>query len=328
MTKRLRVGLIGAGNIAQVAQLPSLSRRDEDVTIAGLVTQTSSSSERNLQRWPIEAAYGSTAEMIRDARLDAVMVLTPRALHFRDVRLALDHDLDVFCEKPLAATSEQCEELATLAQERARVLMVNFNRRYAAGYRAARDAFGPEGPSIVVAQKNRKGSEYRATFENAIHMVDLLRFFCGEPAEVHAHYVGSDEYREAGLTALVKFESGAVGTVVGAREAGGWDERLEAFGGMRSARVIAPNEWAITEDNIERSYSQVRSSFGWATATDAFGFAAAVDDFIACVQSRATPVSDGVSAWRTQLLLEQILRSAGLPVTDQNDVQWSSHAVK
>ena len=35
------------------------------------------------------------------------------------------------------------------------------------------------GATFCVAQKNRAGSEYRATFENAIHMVDLLRWYCG-----------------------------------------------------------------------------------------------------------------------------------------------------
>lgn len=327
MTEKLRIGLLGAGNIAQVAQLPSLSRH-RDVVIAGLVTRTRESAEVNMARWPIEAAYASAGEMFRQASLDAVMVLTPRTSHFEDVRIALAHDLDVFCEKPLSSTSEQCEELASLAKERSRVLMVNFNRRYAPGYRAAKEAFGAEGPNVVVAQKNRRGSEYRASFENAIHMVDLLRYFCGEAAEVTAHYTGDDKYREAGLTALVKFESGALGTLVGAREAGGWDERLEAYGGMRSARVVAPNEWSVTEDGVESSHSQVRSSFGWATATDAFGFSAAVDEFLESIVTRQAPLSDGVSAWRTQLLLERILRAAGLPVADEEGVEWSSHAVK
>lgn len=327
MTEKLRIGLIGAGNIAQVAQLPSLSRR-EDVVIAGVVTRTPESAQKNLARWPIAAAYKSAAEMISDAALDAVMVLTPRGSHFDDVRVALHHDLDVFCEKPLSSTSEQCEELVSLAREKSRVLMVNFNRRYAPGYRAAKEAFGPQGPNVVVAQKNRRGSEYRASFENAIHMIDLLRFFCGEAAEVTAHYTGDDPYHEAGLTALVKFESGALGTVVGAREAGGWDERLEAYGGMCSARVLAPNDWSITKDGVESSYSQVRSSFGWATATDAFGFSTAVDEFLDSMLTRQTPSSDGVSAWRTQLLLERILRAAGLPDADEAGVEWASHAVK
>ena len=75
--------------------------------------------------------------------------------------------------------------------------MVDFNRRYAPVYVAGRAAFGAEpARRFCVAQKNRPGSEYRATFENAIHMVDLLRWYCGgEPVDVTAHAAGEDRGR-------------------------------------------------------------------------------------------------------------------------------------
>lgn len=53
--------------------------------------------------------------------------------------------------------------------------MVAFNRRYAEVYATAH-ARTAGNVQFCVAQKNRRGSEYRATLENAIHMVDLLRW--------------------------------------------------------------------------------------------------------------------------------------------------------
>ena len=49
--------------------------------------------------------------------------------------------------------------------------MVNFNRRFSPLYLAAKQAFTSGPPQFVVAQKNRAGTEYRATFENAIARV-------------------------------------------------------------------------------------------------------------------------------------------------------------
>jgi len=74
----MRVGLIGAGNVAQMAQLPTLATRP-DVTLAGLVTRTPETAEANLRRWPIARTYATAAEMLESATLDAIFVLkSPR----------------------------------------------------------------------------------------------------------------------------------------------------------------------------------------------------------------------------------------------------------
>jgi virulence factor len=98
-TSPLRIGMVGAGQIAQVAQLPALARRD-DVEIQGVVTRTETSADRNLRRWPIRRSFADAESMIRNEHLDALFVLTPRASHDKYVRLGLESDLDVFCEKP------------------------------------------------------------------------------------------------------------------------------------------------------------------------------------------------------------------------------------
>jgi virulence factor len=206
--------------------------------------------------------------------------------------------------------------------------MVGFNRRYAPAYLEAKRAFDGQSPQIVVAQKNRRGSEYRATFENAIHLVDLLRFFCGEPVAVQAHTIANNPYEEDGFVGVVTFESQAIGTLIAARTAGSWEERLDAYRGFVSAHVDAPNTCSLVQDGICSTYDAVPSAFGWATATAAFGFDAAVDELLECVRSRRAPESDGTSAARTQHLLERLLEAAGLPTEDRPGATWTSHATR
>ena len=261
-TNPIRVGLVGAGAIAQVAQLPALATHP-DVEIAGVVTRSEDSARRNLRRWPIDASYGSVEAMIEAAHLDALFVLTPKHDHVRFVEVGLRSGLDVFCEKPLATTAFQASELAQLAEESGQLLMVGFNRRYAEVYRRAYDQLNGKQIRFCVAQKNRPGSEYRATLENAIHMVDLLRWFCGEATDIAAHSVASEPYEEEGTMALIRFDTGAIGTLVAARCAGEWDERLDLYGGMTSLRVTAPDQLATSADGVTSLVEMRPRASGW-----------------------------------------------------------------
>jgi virulence factor len=319
-TREIRVGLVGAGDIAQVAELPALAA-EPGVKIAGVVTDSEESASRNLARWPIERAYGSIEEMIAEARLDALFVLTPKYMHTRFVEMGLTSGLDVFCEKPLATSLEEARYMADLADRTGQLLMVAFNRRYAEVYRLARQHFGDDHPQFVVAQKNRTGSEYRATLENAIHMIDLLRWFCGEPEQLTAHTIAPDPYQEDGTMALIRFSTGSIGTLVAARTAGEWDERLDAYGGLSSVRVTAPDSVAISQGGETHTVEMRPRAFGWAQATVTMGFGPEVSHFIECVRERRRPLTDGHEAVRTQELVEEILAAAGLPLEDREGVR-------
>lgn len=191
------------------------------------------------------------------------------------------------------------------------------------------EQFGETGSGFCVAQKNRRGSEYRATFENAIHMVDLLRWFCpGEPVDVSAHAAGDDPWQEDGVSALVRFAGGGTGVLMAARNAGSWAEKLDAYGAGRTAEVVAPDTVTLTNDGVTTVRSMSPEAFGWATATNTFGFAAAVHHFLDRVRDRATPLTSGREAARTQALLDQLLHAAGLPTEEQEGRAWSSHATR
>ncbi|GLK16632.1 Gfo/Idh/MocA family protein [Herbiconiux flava] len=326
-TERLRVGVAGAGNIATIAQLPTLVARD-DIELTALVTRRDD-PQPLMRRWGFRSAYPAVEAMLEAENLDALFVLTPRSEHLASTRSALEAGVDVFCEKPLATRAEDAQELAELADRSGRILMVGFNRRFAPVYEAGRAAFGESGASFCVAQKNRAGSEYRATFENAIHMVDLLRWYCGgEPVDVTAHAAGDDPWQEDGLSALVRFDNGHTGVLMAARNAGGWSEKLDAYGDEVTAAVTAPDRVAVTRDGATTVRDMSPEAFGWATATQTFGFAGAVHHFLDRVRDRREPLTSGAEAARTQLLLDRILAAAGLPTEEQPGRTWASYAKK
>ena len=328
MTGRtLRIGVAGAGNIASIAQLPTLVARD-DVELRALVTRRDD-PQPLLRRWGFRRAYPTVEAMLGDDKLDAVFVLTPRSEHVDATRAALSAGVDVFCEKPLATRAVDAQALADEAKQGGRVLMVGFNRRFAPVYAAGRAAFTANGASFCIAQKNRAGSEYRATFENAIHMVDLLRWYCaGKPVDVTAHAAGDDPWQEDGVSALIRFDNGNTGVLMAARNAGTWSEKLDAYGDGITATISAPDRVAITRNNETTVREMSAESFGWATATQTFGFAAAVHHFLDRVRDRQEPLTSGAEAAKTQVLLDRILSAAGLPTEEQPGRTWASHAKK
>ena len=312
----LRVGLVGAGVIGQLAHLPVLSRRS-DVQLAGLVTGDPGQTEENLRRWPIAAGYESLTEMIEGADLDAVLVLTPKHLHAPFVIEALEAGLDVFSEKPLASDLSDAGSLVDAADRAKGLLMVGFNRRYAEVYRTARAAFADRPPRVVVAQKHRTGSEYRATLENGIHMLDLLRWFCGEAVDVQAHSWAPDKYEEEGAAALIRFDSGSTAVFAAACCAGEWDERLDAYGEFSSVRVVAPDQVSVVRDGVSTVTEMRPRAKGWADITESAGFAPCLDHFLQCVRTRAEPMTNAVEAYRSQELMQELLAAAGLPTEDR-----------
>lgn len=325
--KKLRIGVVGAGNIATIAQLPSLVARD-DVELTALVSRRSDPSAI-VSRWGFGQAFTTVAEMIDTVDLDAVFVLTPRSEHVAGVEAALGAGLDVFCEKPLATSAADATRLADLAEAGGRVLSVGLNRRYAPTYVAGREVFGDSGATFCVAQKNRHGSEYRATFENSIHMVDLIRWYCGgDVVEVTASAAGDDPWQEDGVAAMIRFDNGNTGVLMAARNAGTWEENLDAYGNGTSVHIDAPDRIAISVAGTTRTREMRQEAFGWATATQTFGFQACVDHFIDRVHDRAEPLTSGREAARTQVLLDQILEAAGLPTQEQEGREWTSHATK
>jgi virulence factor len=311
----LRIGIVGAGKIAQIAELPALSAAP-GITIAGVVTEHLSRATDSLLRWPIERAYETTEQMIDGAQLDALFVLTPKNRHTPFVEQGLRAGLDVFCEKPLATSLTEAQRMAALSDEVNKILMVDFNRRYAEVYQTAHEQVADRPVRFAVAQKNRPGSEYRATLENAIHMVDLLRWFCGEAIDVTGHSYAPDPYKEEGAAAMIRFDTGATGVLVAARCAGDWDERLDLYGDLTSVRVVAPDSVAVSREGQSVVTEMRPRAMGWADITTTAGFAPAVHHFLDCVRTRRTPLTNGHEAARSQELMDRVLSAVGLPQKD------------
>lgn len=132
------------------------------------------------RRWNVDARFSSAKELAETGGLDLASVCTPRDTHYEVVRTLLTQGRGlkgILCEKPLASTVEQAQELVRLAEDRGVVLAVVYMRRYADNIRALK-AFLDEGH---LGRVQAVGGWYtKGVLNNGSHWFDLLRYLVGE----------------------------------------------------------------------------------------------------------------------------------------------------
>jgi predicted dehydrogenase len=119
----LRAGVVGTGFIGAV-HVDALRRLGVEVT--GVV----GSSPERAQAKRLAPAYESYDALLADERVDVVHLTTPNHLHYPQVKAALEAGKHVVCEKPLALTATETQELLALADASGLVHCTNFNIRF------------------------------------------------------------------------------------------------------------------------------------------------------------------------------------------------------
>lgn len=311
MSDKLRVGVIGTGYVAKNNYLPVLATTD-DIEFVGVMAKNYENATRAAKSYGIDHAVDSIEKLV-DLGLDCAFVLTPKAVHADQVSFLLNHGVDTFCEKPMATTLRDCAAVADLAEKTGRKLMIGFNRRYAPVVTAAKAAWQGGMPDVIIAQKNRPQTEYHATLENAVHMVDLMRYFCGEAKDVKALSKFVDRDYETFTTAQIEFESGSSGILIADRSAGQWEENLEMHGGNRTVKITMPESMTVVDNEQSHTMELTPLAMGWAKSEDKLGFSFAIRHFFDCIRNDTTPLTNPQDALKTHELLHRILVSAGLP---------------
>lgn len=312
--RKLRVGVIGVGYVSKNNFLPVLPRFD-DVEFVALMARELEHAQRAQRLCGAQHAVGSLEEFV-NLGLDCAFVLTPKQRHAEQIAFLLNAGVDVYSEKPMATTLHDAAHMADLAEKTGRKLMIGFNRRYAPVCQKAKEAYGAAAPDVIIGQKNRPQTEYRATLENAIHIVDLMRFFGGEVSSVQAISKFTDPYYETFTTAQLGFENGSSGILIADRSSGQWEETIEMHGSNRSVLIRMPDSVTVTDGEAQHTTEMTPLAMGWARSEDKLGFTNAIRHFLDCVRDDKAPMTNAADAYKTHELLDRILRSAGLPAMD------------
>lgn len=135
MTKPLHIGLIGAGMVSR-HHLIGWRELAGQAKVVAIADPSAENARQRASEFDIPAVFSDAAAMLASVDLDAVDIAAPRAFHAPLVRLVADKGIPILCQKPLAPTLREAEELIADVGTRSR-LMVHENWRFRGYYRDA-----------------------------------------------------------------------------------------------------------------------------------------------------------------------------------------------
>jgi predicted dehydrogenase len=134
--RRIRLGMVGGGRGAFIGAVHRIAARIDDQfeLVAGALASDPARANASAQELGIadDRAYGSfeamaKAEAMRADGIEAVSIVTPNHMHFAVAKLFLEAGVHVICEKPLATSVAEAEELVALVKKTGKVFMVAYN---------------------------------------------------------------------------------------------------------------------------------------------------------------------------------------------------------
>jgi predicted dehydrogenase len=222
---RLRVAIIGAGAIARrhLDVLQSLA----DIEISAVSSRGSQRLEKLATDYHIQHKFRDNTEMLAKAKPDAVIVAVSAANVQKVALSCIERGVPALIEKPPGLTVAETETLVQASKGVKAQFMVGLNRRF---YRVTQNAKeiieGSGGLVSILVQYSEDLAAVRGMkihppevlehwlAADAMHCIDLLRFFGGEVKTVQALSSARKEKSGDSYGALIRFENEAIGHFV------------------------------------------------------------------------------------------------------------------
>lgn len=168
------MAIIGAGAVTSTIHLPIVTRRRDHFSIAGLFDLNEEAVKNLGERFgiPQSARFSDVDAMLAQPDLDAVLILNS-GTHAEFVIKALNAGKHVMCEKPLAYTKREIDQIRQAQINSGKHLMVGYMKTHDPAVRRAAELLKADGPvhSVDVLVLHPSGDSQLATSEISVEQV-------------------------------------------------------------------------------------------------------------------------------------------------------------
>jgi len=302
----IRWGLIGCGDIARKRVAPAL-RETPNSGLVSVSRARFSEAEQFANEFGARRWYADWKELIADEEIDAVYIATPVHLHAAQAIAAAQAGKHVLCEKPMAMTVAECDEMIGACSENNVHFGVAYYRHFypvidrirsilASGeigkpIFAQVNAFEwfdppPSHPRRWLLERDLSGGG--PMFDFGCHRIEVLINLFGKISQMKS-LIGNllfDREVEDTATALLQFENGPQAIISVTHAAREPQDTLEIFGSEGSIHVPVLNDGALTISTQNDKWTEMHPSH-------ANLHLPLIDDFVQAILSNRNPRVDG-----------------------------------
>ena len=132
MAKKVRIGVIGTGGIANAAHLPGYARIPDECEVIAMCDIDAKALKQTSEKYPdIKNIFKDYKKLLEMNEIDGVSVCTPNFAHHQMTIDALKAGKNVLCEKPIAMNAVEGKEMVDTARKSGKFLQVGYNSRFA-----------------------------------------------------------------------------------------------------------------------------------------------------------------------------------------------------
>jgi myo-inositol 2-dehydrogenase/D-chiro-inositol 1-dehydrogenase len=310
MTRRVKVGIIGAGRIGRV-HAEYLAYRIPEANVVAIADIFVEAAEKCAAEFRIPSAFKDHRAIMENDEIEAVVICSSTDTHAQFIEEAAAAGKHIFCEKPIDHDLKKIDRALEAVEKAGVKLQIGFNRRFDPSFKRVRDmvAEGKIGTPHIVHIISRDPApppvEYIKVsggifLDMTIHDFDMARYLIGdEVEEVYAAggVMVDPQIREAGDidTALVtlRYANGAIGSIDNSRQAVyGYDQRVEVFGSKGGIVAVNKTPDSAVYSDADGVHSAKPLYFFIERYTEAY--IAEMKEFMTCVLEDKSPSVTGV----------------------------------
>jgi predicted dehydrogenase len=223
--RKIRYAVVGMGYISQIAALPAFAHAKKNSELTALVSDDAQKLKKLGAKYKVKRLYDydDFDDLLASGEVDAVYIGLPNHLHYQYTLRAARAGVHVLCEKPMAVTVEECEEMIRACQENNVKLMIAYRLHFEEANLKAIEIVnsGRIGEprmfnSIFTNQveegniRLRRGTGGGTLYDIGIYCINAARYlFRSEPIEVFATTANNGEKRfnevEEMTSAIMRF---------------------------------------------------------------------------------------------------------------------------
>ncbi|HEX7108005.1 MAG TPA: Gfo/Idh/MocA family oxidoreductase [Aestuariivirga sp.] len=338
--RRLKVGVLGCGPIAQFAHFESCQKAC-NADLFAICDVAGDLVDRMAAIYQPQRKYLDYDAMLADPEVDAVIIATSDIFHVKASRRALAAGKHVLCEKPIGVSVEEVEALSAAVKASGKILQVGHMKRFDQGLEAARDFVRDEMGEVLALKAWYCDSTHRYTMTDAVqplpilsaaakkprenpkadlrryfmlahgsHLVDTARFLCGDIVEVNARL--TEKFGAHSWFIDVTFANGAMGhldlTVAVRMD---WHEGLQLYGENGSVIAKTYNPWYYKSSDVE-IFSEKDATWRRPLGADGHFYRRQLEGFADTILDgttmRGADIADGVASVRAMVAIAESVR--------------------